>query len=474
MKAVYFLLVLGLVACGSDDKNATENVADLGSSDGGVDSDVAVKNDAQVVDALSEFVCNYTNPFSRGDECRAYVGSWTEADVAADCLAQQGEVVVGTCAADSLLGTCEIPAEGLGMSVLHAYGEASSCNAQSIGCRVFAKGEWKPEAVCDGGVVVEPQPETVFQPPVLVCKDPLPGEPAGMSEGGQVCTWQLVSGATEPGRKFKDYADCGVVRTQRPYYPYPRPDDAEKDDPRMNDSAYVAELNWVKSEIESSACVCCHQSSLTPDGPSNWDIDQPGNFMNGFYDKGLALGANWVNSEALGAFPPQENNGFDRQTSGFPSTDPQRMTAFFVAELLHRGKQQADFAQTPPFGGPLYDQIYYEPAACGAGIGVDATGKVTWDGGPARYVYVLEQGAKSPTIPPNLVRPVGTLWRLDVAPTSEALESGSVTYGVVPSGASQTIPAEGAAPELVSGSTYYLYVSKDVGIPLTRCLFVAP
>ncbi|MEZ4459026.1 MAG: hypothetical protein R3E66_04730 [bacterium] len=162
--------------------------------------------------------------------------------------------------------------------------------------------------------------------------------------------------------------------------------------------------------------------------------------MNGFYDKGLALGANWVNSEALGAFPPDQNNGFDRETSGFPSTNPSRMTAFFVAELLHRGKTQADFAQTPPFGGPLYDQIYYEPTACASGIGVDAQGKVTWDGGTARYLYVLEQGSKSPTIPPNLDRPAGTLWRVDVAPTEMAVASGSVTFGTVPSGATQVVP----------------------------------
>jgi hypothetical protein len=33
---------------------------------------------------------------------------------------------------------------------------------------------------------------------------------------------------------------------------------------------------------------------------------------------------------------------------------------------------------------------------------------------------------------------------------------------------------EAAPAGLESGTTYYLYVLEDIGLPLTRCLFVAP
>jgi hypothetical protein len=47
-------------------------------------------------------------------------------------------------------------------------------------------------------------------------------------------------------------------------------------------------------------------------------------------------------------------------------------------------------------------------------------------------------------------------------------------YGELPAGSIQRIPASGAAPALVSGRTYYLYVERDVIQPITRCTFVAP
>lgn len=463
-----------LVACGSDDNTTSPN-PDTGSGDISTDAggDTASPDVGESPAVVFDQVCRYTNPFSRGAECRSYVGQWTAPAMTSDCDAQSGEAVMDACADDGLLGRCEVEVPDFGNVYIHAYGEATACDAQRVGCTVFAKGTWQPEPACGPDVEVPATPGEVFQPPVRICRDPLPGEPAGSGPDGQVCTWQVISGATEEGRKFADYASCDVVRTQRPYYAYRRADDAEREDVRLQDPQYVTELNWVKSQIEATACACCHQSSLTPDGVSNWDIDQPGNFMNGFFDSGLALGANWVDSMAFGAFEAQENNGFDRTTSGFPSTDPERMVAFFRAELAYRGKTEADFANTPPFGGPLYDQIFYQPEACSDGEGVSADGTVRWTGGNARYLYILEDGSLSPTVPPNLDTPSGTLWRLDVAPDAQSLKSGEVKLGQVPQGSTQKVPDMGA-PELVSGMTYYLYASADVGVPLTRCIFEAP
>ncbi len=86
---------------------------------------------------------------------------------------------------------------------------------------------------------------------------------------------------------------------------------------------------------------------------------------------------------------------------------------------------------------------------------------------------MLDQGSANPGVPPNLDLPTGTRWRLDVPPTGTPVASG-VTYGRTPTGATQRFPAEGSPQPLVAGSTYYLYVLLDVGIPLTRCTFVYP
>jgi hypothetical protein len=149
------------------------------------------------------------------------------------------------------------------------------------------------------------------------------------------------------------------------------------------------------------------------------------------------------------------------------------MKAFLEAELARRGLVPADFAETRPFGGPLYDQLFYEPEACENGEGVDADGNVEWSGGAARYVYVLEADAMSPGVPPNLDTPDGTLWRLDVSHLEPAVDSG-IAYGSVPDGAAQRVPEAGDAPALQSGEQYYLVALTDIYQPATRCLFTAP
>jgi hypothetical protein len=219
--------------------------------------------------------------------------------------------------------------------------------------------------------------------------------------------------------------------------------------------------------------VCCHHTEIAPDGASGWHVDDDAIWTDGLDDDGLAMLAGWVDSTAFGAFEPEDNNGFDRHTTGLPTTDVPRMVAFLEGELGRRGLARPDFATTPPFGGILFDQLFYEPGPCASGTGVGADGSVEWEGGAARYVYVLERDAMSPGVPPNLDTPDGTLWRLDVAPTADALPSG-VDYGSEPSGSFQAVPASGAAPTLVSGTTYYLVVLRDVYQPIERCLFEAP
>lgn len=437
--------------------------------------------------------CTYTNPFSMRGECKDYVGaSWTMTTATTDCERTNGTLQPAVaCEVPAALGRCMIRgAMPDATRITFPGSDASQCAITQTGCTVFARGEFVPAGVCaaggNGGVTgdagatdaatttdASTSAAGVFLPPTQTCRAPRAGEPAGNSPGGQVCTWNAISASTEEGRRYDDYASCEHVRTQRPYYPVPPATPPATPDTRMQDATYVAELNWVRGQVESSACVCCHSQRTAPSGPSNWYVEAPGNWMNSFDASGLALGAGWIDSTSFGAYPAAQNNGFSRTLSGFPSTDPARMRNFFERELMHRGFTRADFESTEPFGGPIYRQSVYQPTACAEGRGVDADGTVRWGGGPARYVYVLDAGSANPGVPPNLDLPRGTRWRVDVAPTSSPVASG-IMYGRVPNGATQRFPETGAPAPLQPGAMYYLYVLLDVGVPITRCLFTMP
>jgi hypothetical protein len=424
--------------------------------------------------------CNYTSRFNNdAPECKEFLGSeWTLEDMTESCGEVNAPLLEGVgCALPDTIGKCVLGGGTERVTRLSATGTgtADNCVSNQRGCEVFGGGVWVAEEVC-GGVSPDDNGDTGLPPfiqPYLQCSEPVTGEDDGNGPDGTVCTWQSTQGCTEEGRYFSDYASCDVVYTQRPATPIPG-NDIPLDDPRLADPAFVTELDWVRKQIDSCSCVCCH-TNVAPDGPSMWTTDSPGAWINTFYDTGLAFGAGYVDSTSFGAFKPEDNNGFIRSVSGFASTDPARMQAFFANELTHRGKTEADFVNERPFGGPLYDQMFYSPTACTGGEGVAADGVMTWTGGRARYVYVLEEGGMMPTIPPGLDVPEGTLWRLDVVAGDAPLRSGEVRYGVADERLVQRIPADGSVPPtLVSGRSYVLYVTVDVAIPITRCVFTAP
>ncbi|MFO0577083.1 MAG: hypothetical protein U1A78_24015 [Polyangia bacterium] len=322
----------------------------------------------------------------------------------------------------------------------------------------------------DGGTGGPPTSRPLFVFPSLSCRDPKPGEPPGKSAGGKVCTWQTVSAATEEGRHYEDYADCSISISQRGYYPVPPPAPPASDT-RMSDPAYAAEAAWVRSQVEATACVCCHKASITKAGASIWDIEAKGNWLNTFTPYGLAFAGGFIDSSLLGAYPKEQNNGFSRDHLGIPSTDPARMARFFENELRFRGKSPADFASEPPTPAYFYLLDSYKPAACKNGAGVKPDGTIVWNGPPSRYVQVLAAGSRNPGVPPNLDLPAGTLWRLDVPVTGAPVAPGTVRYGVLPAGTRQGFPSTGQPAALQPGVTYYLYVQADILGPVERCLF---
>ncbi|MFO0757560.1 MAG: proteinase inhibitor [Byssovorax sp.] len=420
--------------------------------------------------------CVYTSPFTQAEECREYTGAgWAAGAGADDCAVRSGTFAEdGACEYPSTLGACSIDAgKDTAYTIVFPGEDSSKCASTQMGCEKFAKGTFAPGKVCEGVGPTDPPPDTggVYQPPELTCSDPLAGEPPGQSDG-KVCTRSGIAACTEPGRRFDDYASCKPVLTQRPYWPAPASSyETPKDDPILSDASYMAEIAWAKEQASACGCVCCHSAESAPNGKtSNWYIEKGPNWIDSFNPTGLALVANWIDSTQLGAYPASDNNGFSRDVSGLPSTDPARMVKLFESELARRGYTKADFADATPFGGPLYDQSLYVPSACTGGEGVKSDGSVVWSGGGARYVYVLASGAKNPGVPPNLDEPEGTIWKLDVSPVSKPLTSG-IAYGSAPAGTFQAVPEKGAPEALSKGSAYYLYVLADIGIPITRCLF---
>jgi hypothetical protein len=427
--------------------------------------------------------CKYTNKFAGGLECRDYLGTWTAAEAEADCKGQKDPAfeLATACNESEILAWCLVPDEGKDLKVAFLGTDPGECGTKQTGCEVFAGGFFEPAPPCGGTLPDDGGSSTpVWQQPKLICKAPKAGEPAGKGTDGQVCTWQMISGATEEGRRYSDYADCSAVLTQRPYWPAPEDERVNTPDPRLDDPLYKAEAEWVRSQLTAGACVCCHGREA-PQGASNWTVDSP-NFVNGFKDRGVAMGAGWIRSVGFGAYPPEQNNGFVRPTlespdgSIFPTTDPARMIRFWLGEAAHRGLKEEQFADQKYSASPLDDQMAYRPKDCGEGEGVGADGKLRWKFGAVRYLWVLDAEASTPGVPPNLDLPTGTMWNVYVSSDGgKPIPNGTVSYGTLPAGALQRFPADGAAPAaLEAGRKYYLYALSDIGLPVTRCLFKAP
>lgn len=424
--------------------------------------------------------CEYRNAFNGEPECKEYTGSdWTSETAGSDC-----EVGIpggagtffentDTCVIDPIVGRCDVPSDaGLDYYILLGGDDPGLCTGAELACETFAVGTFTPDPVCE-----EPPEEddhTVFIWPYQTCSDPIEGEEAGTSEDGQVCVWESINGCVEEGRAFRDYGSCDVVETNRPYYPVDGAEPGAEDDPRMSDATYLEDVAWVASQVQSCACVCCH-SQETEEGPAIWSVDGPTLWPDMMSDQAIGMFAGYVDSSALGYYDPAVNNGFDRNLSGMPSTDPDRMVAFWLQEFDRRGLTPEDMEDYLPVGSSLLDQIDYELPACEAGDEFASDGTITWaDERDARYLYILEEGSSNPGVPPNYDLPEGTIWRVDVPHTEEAFPTG-LTYGEVPGTSFQFYPAEDEAPAtLVSGQTYHLYVLYDVALPIARCYFTAP
>jgi len=313
----------------------------------------------------------------------------------------------------------------------------------------------------------------VFIQPYKSCQAPASTDNLS-SDDNLVCTNVAISGSTEEGRSFIDYETCDVVLSQRPYWKKAPYNDVNPSDPRLNDKEFMAELEWINSQVRASGCICCHDTKSSGRQAAVWDVSAQGIWTDMPSDQGIAILSGKVSSAILGKFTAEDNNGFSRDSIGFPTTDVARVQAFFNKELERRSVTDEDIAAMPVFGSFLVDIIEKPPVSCTSSEGIKADGKIYWQRSEARYIYVKEEGSENPGVPPSNDNPEGVLWRLDVLANKKALMPG-VEYGDIPEGTYQVTPSDSSTPpELESGKKYHLYVLKDILQPACNCIFTAP
>jgi len=305
----------------------------------------------------------------------------------------------------------------------------------------------------------------------------IPADSIEISEDGteQVCVWENTTGVVPEGLKYIEVGECDKVFTQAPSW-FVEPSQLYETDPSiMDDVEYKTESDWVRSQIRSSGCACCHASSSESGNTSGFDIDAPFAWTDTIKNHQLAqMTGLYEEHRNFGYIDPEDNHGFSREDTMFPTTDPVRMRNFFVSELERRNVPQEDLDEGERILQSFFSRLLEEPTECiSPWTGIE-DGKVIWnsDGG-IRQIYLLKEDANTPGFPPLLDLPDGTVWALYVQPDAEPLVSGEIGIGDIPDGTVQFIPEDGSMPVLEDGATYRLFATPDFQlIRELNCTFV--
>ena len=326
--------------------------------------------------------------------------------------------------------------------------------------------------------------ETPFLWPEKVCVDastvadlPADAERTTLDDGTEaVCFWDAFSGNVPEGMDFTELSTCEMAWTQGPPW-FAQPQRVYRsEDALLDDAAFVTELEWVRDQVRTSGCGCCHASGTNSGHTSGFDMDAPGVWTDSMTNAQLAMAAGRFPEHSLfGHFAAETNHGFDREATLFASTDPARMAAFFEGEFQRRGGNDEDLAEAQGQFDALFGRLFLPFSDCITPYEGLVDGKLLWNSEDGvRQVYILETDAQTPGFPPNIDRPEGTVWALYVDPTSDPIAPGSLSIGEVPAGTTQMVPETGDLA-LESGRTYRFYATPDVMIPAQLdCTFVAP
>ena len=225
----------------------------------------------------------------------------------------------------------------------------------------------------------------------------------------------------------------------------------------------MTELNWVRDQVRSGGCSCCHASGSDHAYATGFDFDAPLVATDSISNYRLAmLTGMFEDHRQFGALPPAENQGFIRDHTMIPTTDPDRMRRFFMSELERRGATEDDIELGRVATENFFGRRVIEDKACVSPFEGIEDNRVLWNGERGiRQLYVLETDANIPGFPPFEDKPEGIVWAIYVNPEAEAIASGDIVLGQIPDGAYQVEPADGSTPEFVEGRTYRLYATPD-------------
>jgi hypothetical protein len=155
---------------------------------------------------------------------------------------------------------------------------------------------------------------------------------SGGTAGGDLAA--AVNGTCAPhGELFTDHFSCDGVEgpdptsqsDDGPSVKVLTPDPTRLDDP---------DLGWVKEEIRSCSCICCHNDEGI--GAYVWSYEMEPFFLDGVTNDRLGRFTDPAPAHAP-VIPPDDNNGFTRIGTGWPSTDPGRFLGFVDRERERRG-----------------------------------------------------------------------------------------------------------------------------------------
>lgn len=149
---------------------------------------------------------------------------------------------------------------------------------------------------------------------------------------GDPALQRAVNGTCAPeGEAFLDRYSCEGVQGQSPTTEATASAQVAAPDPsRLEDP----DLAWSAGQLESCSCVCCHVSEGI--AGYSWAADFAPAWTDSASDGALSSLAG-PPPHFLEILPPEENHGFERELTGMPSTDPERMLAFLRRELARRG-----------------------------------------------------------------------------------------------------------------------------------------
>jgi hypothetical protein len=321
-----------------------------------------------------------------------------------------------------------------------------------------------PEPDAEARVWLDDEP---FVRAEKTCVDPATVDvPAdAVLENGQLCFWDFFSGTVPEGMNFGDVSDCRNSFTQGPPW-FAEPERVyESPNSLADDEAWATEAGWVAQQIRSSGCACCHASSSGSGNTSGFDVDAPGVWTDSMQSFQLPMSAGEQEYHRyFGRFEAADNHGFARIDTLWPSTDPERLRAFFLSEFERRdGDPNLDYQLSQNRFDALFGVVVQPTPDCAEQFeGIDGDGVVYWNGDDeVRQVWVMEPDAETPAFPPTTDLPPGTLWAVYQDPAESPWASGTVTVGQTPAGATQQI-AGADAFQLVDGQTYKVYATVDV------------